>query len=119
MANALVRGKELTGLQAFTDEKVNDPQVQAFMDKIESIQENDFLSLEAKVEIETNSGNTYSSFSDILKEVPELAVKQVKIRDKFADLSLPIIGEQKSRQLLDIIADLNAVKDINQVVSLV
>jgi len=118
VSNALIRGKENTGLQAFSDEQVNDPEVQAFMDKITSVRENDFLSLEARVEIETNSGDTHSAYSDILKEVPELAVKQTKIADKFSDLSGPIVGNENSRQLIDFINNLNTVSDITQLAEL-
>jgi 2-methylcitrate dehydratase PrpD len=118
VSNALIRGREHTGLQAFSDERVNDPEVQAFMNKISTVQENDFLALEAKVEIETNGGETYSAFSNILNEIPKLDVKQIKIKDKFSDLCLPVVGVKNSQQLIDLITNLNSVTDIHQLVDL-
>ena len=56
VANALLRGN--TGMQAFTEEKVNDPEVQGFMKKISVVKDETKLALEADVEVETNAGRS-------------------------------------------------------------
>ncbi|MBW2093183.1 MAG: MmgE/PrpD family protein, partial [Deltaproteobacteria bacterium] len=48
VANAVI--KNTTGLQAFSQERVNDPEVQAFMPKIKTQEDPDMLALEARVE---------------------------------------------------------------------
>lgn len=83
VANALLRGN--TGMQAFTDEKVADPEVKALMKKI-SLQcdpKIPAVSAKARVEIETTAGRKYSALSDVMKDVPELEVKRVKIKSKY------------------------------------
>ncbi|MDT8273457.1 MAG: MmgE/PrpD family protein, partial [Desulfomonilia bacterium] len=74
VANALLRGE--TGMQAFTDEKVSDPEVQGLMKKIHAIHDPEMKALEATVEIETTDGETYQGFSDILQQIPPLEIKR-------------------------------------------
>ncbi|MBI5592953.1 MAG: MmgE/PrpD family protein [Deltaproteobacteria bacterium] len=97
VANAILR--ENTGMQAFTDEKINDPEVKAFMKKITANPTQDFKTLEARVEIETDSGKTYTAVSDILKLIPELTEKKAKISAKFVDLCTPVLGSQATAAL--------------------
>lgn len=94
VANALLN--ENTGMQAFTDEKVKDAAVKDFMGKITVDKTEDFQALEARVEIETISGKTYSTVSDILKAIPKLEEKKSKIAAKFVDLCTPVLGNQKT-----------------------
>ena len=110
VANALLRGN--TGMQAFTEEKVNDPEVQGFMKKISVVKDETKLTLEADVEVETNAGEIYSAFSDILKEVPALDVKKVKLRAKFEDLVSPVLGDRKTAEIRDAILSLDTLEDL-------
>jgi len=110
VANALLRGN--TGMQAFTEEKVNDPEVQAFMKKISVVKDEKKLTLEADVEVETTTGEIYSAFSDILKEVPALEVKKVKLRAKFEDLVSPVLGDRKTEEVRDAILSLDTQEDM-------
>jgi len=113
MTNALLRGKEMTGPQAFTDEKVRDPQIRKFMGRISTIQDDAYLGFEARVEIETEADNTYSAFSDILNEIPGLEDKKMKIADKFTDLATPVIGQQKTLKISDALTNLIDFKEMN------
>lgn len=97
VANALLN--ENTGMQAFSDEKVKDQAVRSFMEKITINKTADFQALEAKVEIETDAGKSYSAVSDILKIIPELEEKKSKISAKFLDLCTPVLGNQASAAL--------------------
>jgi 2-methylcitrate dehydratase PrpD len=110
VANALLRGN--TGMQAFTDEQVNDPEVQGFMKKIRVVKDEKKLALEAEVDVETTGGRVYSAFSDILQEVPPLEVKQEKIRAKFEDLVSPVLGARKTGAVRDAILALDRLEDI-------
>ena len=97
VANALLN--ENTGMQAFTEEKVKDAAIRDFMAKITVNQTQDFQALEARVEIETDSGKSYSAVSDILKAIPELDEKKSKISAKFIDLCTPVLGNQTTANL--------------------
>ena len=97
VANALLR--EETGMQAFTDEKVNDPAVRAIMKKINVINDPKMQALESLVEVETNNGKSFQAFSDILQQIPSLEVKKERVASKFLDLCEPVLGKKKSLTL--------------------
>jgi len=111
VANALLRGN--TGMQAFTDEKVNDPEVQALMRRISTVLDDGQAGLGATVEVETTDGRIHVAFSDILQEVVELGVKREKIRDKFEDLCLPALGRSRTEAVRDAILSLERLEDLN------
>jgi 2-methylcitrate dehydratase PrpD len=116
VANALLRGIGSTGLQAFTEEKVNDPKVKEVMAKISATQDAEMTGMDAKVEVETNKGEVYSAYSDILNEVPELEVKIAKIKEKFTDLCEPILGSHKTQKLMQAISKMEEIGDMNSLI---
>ena len=118
VANALLRGRGSTGLQAFTEEKVNDPKIKELMAKISTTQDPEMTGMDARVEVETNNGEVYSDYSSILNEVPELDVKRTKIKEKFTDLCEPILGSQKTRKLMEAISKMEEIKDMNSLIDL-
>ncbi len=111
VANALLRDN--TGMQAFVDEKVNDPDVQAFMKKISLVKDENKIALEADVELETTTGEVYSASSDILQEVPPLEVKREKLRTKFEDLCRPVLGDRRTEEVRDAILALDELEDVD------
>jgi len=110
VANALLRGD--TGMQAFTDERVNDPEVREFMGKISVVLHEKKVAMEADVEVKTTGGNIHSAFSDVFQEVPGLDVKKEKIRAKFEDLCGPVLGDRKTEQVRDAILSLDKLEDV-------
>ena len=110
VANALLRGN--TGMQAFTDEKVNDPEIREFMGKISVALDEKKVAMEADVEVKTTGGTVYSAFSDVFQEVPGLDVKKEKIRAKFEDLCGPVLGDRQTDQIRDAILSLDKLEDI-------
>ena len=116
MANALLRGN--TGTQAFTEEKVNDPEVQDLMKKIRIIPEKDCNLVKAMVDIETNTGKVYSHISDVNKEVPRLDVKKAKIIAKFKDLCEPVMGDGKTADVIDAILSLEKMGTMKTLIEL-
>jgi 2-methylcitrate dehydratase PrpD len=113
VANALLR--EETGMQAFTDEKVNDPAVRAIMKKINVINDPKMQALESLVEVETNNGKSFQAFSDILQQIPPLEVKKERVASKFLDLCEPVMGKKKSLTLKKKIEALNTIKDMKNI----
>ena len=118
VANALLRGKGNTGLQAFADEKVKDPEVQALMTKITTVKDDDIVGLAARVEIETTTGQIYSAIYNVNKEIPELEQKRERIRDKFIDLSEPIVGKEKTQKLIEAINNLRETRKVNALIEI-
>lgn len=117
VANALLRGN--TGMQAFTDEKVNDPAIKELCKKITVVTDKEFSELQARVEIETNSGQVFSGLSDVMKDVPPYDAKEVKIKAKFMDLCSPVIGESKAGELLEQIVSLEKVEDMKDLTRII
>jgi 2-methylcitrate dehydratase PrpD len=99
VANALLRG--YTGMQAFTNEKVNDPKIRDFMKKISVEVDSDTWGLPARVQLETVSNQVFEESSDVLNEIPEFKVKKEKVQGKFMDLVVPVLGEKKSEDLTE------------------
>lgn len=114
VANAILRGN--TGMQAFTDEKVNDPEVVGFMEKISVSLDNGIEALEANVKVKAAGGREFSAFSDILKQIPDLEIKRSKIKEKFSDLCGPVLGEAKTEDLMEAILALEEVGSIGSLV---
>jgi 2-methylcitrate dehydratase PrpD len=110
VANALIRGN--TGMQAFTDENVNDPEIRECMKKISVVLDEEKVAMEATVEVATVSGDVYAASSDILQEVPPLEVKTGKLRAKFEDLCSPVLGDRKTEEVRDAILSLDKLEDI-------
>jgi len=116
VVNAVVRGN--TGLAAFTDEMVRDPTIQACMKKVEIRVDSQYTGMEARVEVETNAGDTYERFSDVFKEIPQLAEKKTRIRTKFRELAQPYLGAGRADQVADIISRLESVANMADFVAL-
>ena len=114
VANAVLRGN--TGMQAFTDEKVRESGVTEFMKKISITLDQSMETLEAKVTLETTSGNAHSAFSDILNEIPDLDGKGTKIREKYRDLCNPLLGDKKTEELGVTIGALEKLADVRHFV---
>jgi len=113
VANALLRGE--TGMQAFTDDKVNDPKVKELMKKISVIHDPEMKALESIVEVETKDGAIYRAFSDILQQIPPFEVKRERVGSKFLDLCSPVIGRRKSASLKEKIEVLDTLQDMGDI----
>ena len=105
-------------MQAFTDEKVNDPHIKEFYKKITVIPSDDVSELQAKVEIESDSGIVFSCNYDIMKEIPSYGTKEGKIKAKFMDLSGPVVGEKKAGEVMSLILSLDGLEDVGKLTSL-
>lgn len=114
-ANALLRGD--TGLQAFTDEKVNDPEIKDFMKKISLSLDEGLEPMEARIEIETKRGKTYSRSSNVFKEIPELEEKRSRIKSKFSNMCGPVLGDEKTESLIEVVLSLEQLDNIKDFVS--
>ena len=99
--------------QAFTDAKVNDPEIQTLMRKISAVLDEGQAGLGATVEVETTEGRIHTGSSDIFQEVVELGLKMEKIQTKFEDLCLPVMGKRRMEQVRGAILSLERLEDLN------
>ncbi|MBI5568713.1 MAG: MmgE/PrpD family protein [Desulfomonile tiedjei] len=112
VSNAILRGT--TGMQAFTEEKVNDPAIREFMNRITVSVDESMEALEAKVTLHTDNGNVYSGFSDILEQIPDLETKKAKITDKYTDLCGPVLGDAKTKDLAETILSMEDLANVRE-----
>lgn len=110
MANAILRAR--TGMEAFTDEKVRDPEVQDLMEKITLERAQNMNWTESRVEVKLNSGEVYSKFFDALKEIPKLDQRKTRTRNKFIDLCCPIMGHGRSEELMKFIFSIEKLDNV-------
>jgi 2-methylcitrate dehydratase PrpD len=92
-------------LNAFLEDRMNDPDVRALMKKIEVVADPELSKgypqqRAAQVEIETNDGRTLAHFQPTRKGDPEMPLTDEELDDKFLELATPVIGEAGARALL-------------------
>jgi len=107
VANALVTGE--TGTRAFIDENIHNPGIRALMKKITVSLDPGKVGLEAHVDIETTDGRTHWGFSDILQQIPTLAVKQDRVAKKFLDLCGGALTPEKAEKIRQKIENLENI----------
>jgi len=80
--------------------------------KIRVINDPEIKALESLVEVEMLDGKSFSSFSDILQQIPTLEVKKERVASKFLDLCGPVLGKRKSIALINRIEALDTLQDM-------
>jgi 2-methylcitrate dehydratase PrpD len=103
VAHALVYGS--VRLNAFSEERMNDPTVRSLMKKFEVAADPELSNgyptqRAAQVEIETTDGRKLSHFQPYRKGDPELPLTDDELNDKFIELAEPVLGDRRSRALL-------------------
>ena len=103
VATALVHGS--VRLEAFTPERLSDPQVQALMQRIEVVIDPrcdaDFPSRRsAVVEIETADGTIHRRYQPTRKGDPDAPLSDAELTEKFFELTIPAVGADAARSLL-------------------
>ena len=113
IANALIHGE--TGMKAFVDSRVFDPQIQTLMKKIAIQLDDTKTALEATVSIQTKDNQNYHADSDILQQIPPFEIKKARVRSKFMDLCEPVLGEKTTCALEQ---DINQLQHMTNVADL-
>lgn len=111
LANVLLRGD--TGLQAFTDERVMDPQVISFMDKIHLCVDEKLAPMESRVIVKTVEGEMYTKSSDIFREIPSFEERKEKIIHKFLSLC-EYTGRTNGLSVVETVLDLERMGSMDR-----
>jgi len=103
-AHALVHGS--VRLNAFSPERLHDPDVRAMITKIEVVADPELSKgypnqRAAHIEIETADGRKFAHFQPTRKGDPELPFSDEELNDKYLELAVPVIGDEAAHRLLD------------------
>ncbi len=103
-AHALVHGS--VRLVAFAPERLLDPDVRAVLAKVDVIADPELSKgypgqRAAHVEVELTDGRVFKHFQPTRKGDPEMPLSDDEVNDKFLELAMPVIGDVKSRELLE------------------
>lgn len=102
---------------AFVDQyslaRISAPDVQELMRRVEIVLDPDLSGRDQPgVEVELTNGNSYESRVVIAKGAPENPMSNEEIVEKFHRLAIPVIGQAKTRQLVDQIHNLEHLDDL-------
>ena len=71
------------------------------------------------LEVKTKNGKLIDRRSEYCKGDPQIPLKREEILDKFLSQSAGLIGKEKARKIIDLIDDLENVKDCSKIANLV
>lgn len=116
VSTALLYGR--VRLQAFSEERLKDARIRALMQRIE-------LSIDpgldaafpaqraARVTIRTTNGQVFEHLQPTRKGDPDAPLSDADLDDKFLELSMPVLGDAKARQLLQRIWHLETLSNVH------
>ncbi len=116
VANALLT--EDTGITAFTDEKVNDPDIIALRDKIKIIPDTQIGAFEADVII-YKDGTRYQKKLDILQYVMDEEEKKAKILTKFRSLAGLVLEKSRVEAIIPRLENVEQEGNMADIVKLI
>jgi 2-methylcitrate dehydratase PrpD len=103
VATAITHGS--VRLDAFSDERLTDPETSALVQKVDLYLDRDIdaefpRKRMARVTIETHDGRVLEHFQPTRKGDPELPLSDADISEKFRELAGPVMGVAKAEDLL-------------------
>ena len=115
-AHALVHGS--VRLVAFSDERMNDPNVRSMLAKIEVATDPELSKAypnqrAAHVEIELNDGRLFKHFQPTRKGDPEMPLTDDELNEKYIELAAPVLGDADARKLLEALWSAEKLADVD------
>ncbi len=113
-------------LNQFSDKRLKDPKILAFMNRIKisadkeltDLNKEDFVCLPGRVTVKTKDGRIFKHQLKYAKDSRGNRATRAELREKFLDLSGPIIGVGQSRDVSEMVYDLERLDDISKFVRL-
>lgn len=115
VANALLRGD--TGIMAFTDEKINNPEVIALRDKVNMISDNQLQPFQADATIYVGT-EKYEKRFDMLTHVIDDEEKKKNIMQKFRSLAGHSLGSTRTEEVIERVGNLEQESNMADFVAL-
>jgi 2-methylcitrate dehydratase PrpD len=121
---ALALRKRDVGLNDFTDENVNDPQVRAMMNKITvradpKLQESGGNEVTAKLTIELEDGQRIERLATLEKGKAQKWISESELERKFRACAERVLPADRAKQAFDMLLRLEVVEDIKPLAELV
>ncbi len=116
---AVCAAKREGGLNAFHMATVNDPVVQAMLKKVEIVADPELHKLypekfPTNIEITTRDGKVYKGEMYYAKGSRNNPFSDEEINQKFRDLALPVMDQERVARIVQMAEQLEQVKDINE-----
>jgi 2-methylcitrate dehydratase PrpD len=120
---AVCAAKRNGGLEVFHPETINDPIVQETLKKVEIVADPELNKLypekfPTNIEIYTKDGKVYKGEMYYAKGSAKNAFTEEEVRDKFRSLALPKIDKGKVEEIIQLVENLETVKDIRDLARL-
>lgn len=116
-AAQMVYGKVL--IETFTDEMVNHPDIIELLNKTEMVPNEEFLpSRGGRTTLYLKDGRTFSHATYLLGQAVDPDEQIQEVREKFMEITVPLIGELSAQSLYQSIQALETVADICELTKL-
>jgi 2-methylcitrate dehydratase PrpD len=120
---AVCAAKRNGGLDAFHLKTIKDPVVQETLKKVEIVADPELHKLypekfPTNIEIHTKDGKVYKGEMYYAKGSPKNPFSDEEVNEKFRSLALPMIEKNKVDQIIQMVTNLESVKDINELTRL-
>lgn len=121
IAVSLIRGRVL--LEDFTDEKVNEPDVQNLLAKVDFEYPKEYIkermSLSQEVVVEVGNKERYSHKVEIPKGEPENPLTDDELREKFIDCSRLSLSKEEIENVMEIVSRLESLDHISKLMEII
>lgn len=101
----------------FTDETVRRPDVVALRDRVVAAADLSLGHTEAVAVARLRDGRTLAERVTAATGTPENPISDTELRAKFLDLAEPVLGHARAMALADLVADLESVEDVADLVA--
>ena len=114
LLSLLVLDGGLTFLSSHDYDRMQDPDVLKFRERIELVPDPDLPRRQPVVEIDTAGGQTFSHRTPAVRGTPENPMSRQEVEAKADDLMAPVLGAARSAELIAKIRDISALGDARE-----
>ena len=114
LLSLLVLDGGLTFLSSHDYDRMQDPDVLKFRERIELVPDPDLPRRQPVVEIDTADGQTFSHRTPAVRGTPENPMSRQEVEAKADDLMAPVLGAARSAELIAKIRDISALGDARE-----
>jgi 2-methylcitrate dehydratase PrpD len=116
LAVAMIDGK-IDFQNSHDFERMHDPQVLEYKERVEIVADAELTKIfpavrSAIVEITTQGGGQFKILLDRMPGAPYNPLTQTEVEEKFNLLSVPVLGEQRSKAIVDATRELDNLADV-------
>jgi 2-methylcitrate dehydratase PrpD len=104
----------ITFISSHDRERMNDPAVVEFVEKVKLIPDSEVPRRQPTIEIATRDGRSISHTTSAVRGTPDNPMEREEVERKALDLIEPVLGSKKSRELIDAIWTLERIKNLRE-----